>query len=33
MNEQNLTVLTFHDVSEILNSKVQSNKAPHLKLL
>ena len=26
MNGQNLTVLTSHDVSEILNFKVQSDK-------
>ena len=32
-NGQNLTVLTSHDVSEILNSKFQSNNAPPLKLL
>ena len=32
-NGQNLTVLTSHDVSGILNSKVQSNNAPPLKLL
>ena len=33
MNGQNLTVLTSHDVSGILNSKVQSNNALPLKLL
>ena len=33
INGKNLTVLTSHDVSGILNSKVQSNKAPPLKLL
>ena len=33
MNGQNLTVLTSHDISGILNSKVQSNNAPPLKLL
>ena len=33
MNGQNLTVLTPHDVTGILNSKVQSNNAPPLKLL
>ena len=32
-NGQNLTVLTSHNVSGILNSKVQSNNAPPLKLL
>ena len=32
-NGQNFTVLTSHDVSGILNSKVQSNNAPPLKLL
>ena len=31
--EQNLAVLTSHDVSGILNSKVQSNNALSLKLL
>ena len=33
MNGQNLTALTPHDVSGILNSKVQSNHAPPLTLL
>ena len=32
-NGQNLTVLSSHDVSGILNSKAQSKNAPPLKLL
>ena len=31
MNGQNITVLTSHDVSGILNSKVQSNKGSVFK--
>ena len=31
-NGQNLTVLTSHDVSEILNSKVQSNNGSLFKV-